>query len=169
MLLICHLKTVTIRCVNNYAITWSFSVTIIYQKSKSIRDNSKLLFYSCSFRSILVKTSTCSDRSFWRCSYLPWLWLLFASMVSPDPLQSARPESLLVNKPETTLLPPEIQQVSSPRAHCCFCFQEARHEHRSTTERHMLCLATQEGSEAVNKKQRKDRLYLLDTKWLQHL
>lgn len=126
MLLICHLKTAIIRHVHNYAIAWSFSVTIMYQKSKSRHNNSKLLFYSCSFRPICVKTSACSDCSFWRCSYLPWLWLLFASMVSPAPLQSARPESSLVSKPDTTLLPPDIQQVSSPRAHCCFCFREAQ-------------------------------------------
>lgn len=151
MLLICHLKIGIIRRVYSYAITWSFSVPL-YKKSKKPQNSFLIKLF---FRSIFVKTPECSGCSFWRCSYLPSLGLLFASMVSPAPSRSARLESLLVNKPKTPLLPPEIQQVSSPRAHGCLCFQEARAGAQlNFRETHYkLCLALRAGSEAVNKNQ----------------
>lgn len=89
-------------------------------------------------------------------------------MVSPAPLQSARLESLLINKPKTPAASSRNPTGFITKSSWHFCFQEAQ-ARTQFNFREMLCLATHEGSEAINKKQRKDRLYLLemmDSKWL---
>lgn len=105
-------------------------------------------------KSISVKISKCLKvLRLWYCcsSYLPSLWLLSAWMVSPAPLQSARLESLLVNRPEAPAASPRNPTGFTSASSLHVCFQETQDEHSSTPEEYMLCLALPAGSEATSK------------------
>lgn len=74
-------------------------------------------------------------------SYLPWLWLSSAWTVSPAPLQAARLESLLVNKPKAPAASTRDPTGFIIRSLRHFCCPPLQHKHSWTSEQRTLCLA----------------------------
>lgn len=75
-------------------------------------------------------------------SYLPWLWLSSAWTVSPAPLQAARLESLLVNKPKAPAASTRDPTGFIIRSLTHFCCPPLQHKLSWASEQRTLCLAT---------------------------